>query len=150
MIFAAALSDGPMTHQDFLFVLSHNSELQGIKFKGKVELAEAEQPEGNMRRFVWKLNDQEVESQDVTLVVAFSKTRESRPFVEHQFMLARRNAEIQNFLDWLADGLQPQDVDTKLVENGNITYILRNCDTAGLSSAFANHARKSIRGVKFQ
>lgn len=147
MIFAAALSDGPLSHDDCLFVLSHNAAFKGIKFKGKVELAEASQPAGHMRRFVWKLNDHEVESTDVTFVVIFSKTRDSRSIVEHQFMLARRSAEIQEFLDWLADGLNPQEVDTVFVENGNIAYILRECDISGLSDTFAGHARNAIKGV---
>ncbi|MBI6727457.1 hypothetical protein YA0089_27960 [Pseudomonas viridiflava] len=147
MIFAAALSDGPLSHDDFLFVLSHNAGFKGMMLKGKVELAEATQPAGHMRRFVWKLNDHEIESTDVTFVVIFSKVKNPRSIVDHQFMLARRSAEIQNCLDWLADELNPEDVETVFVENGNLAYILCGCDTSGLSGAFAGHARKAIREV---
>lgn len=148
MIFAAALVDAQMTHEDMMFALSHNPQFRGVMFKGKVELAECTQPAGKMRRFVWRLNDHEVHSTDVTLVIMFNQTLEPRSPVDYQFVLTRRQTEIQECLDWLADQLNPVDVETQFFENGNIAYHLRACEVEKLSSAFAAHTRKRLKEVE--
>lgn len=148
MIFVAALVDAQMSNEDFLFALAHNPQFNGVKFKGNVELAECTQPAGRMRRFIWKISDEEIHSTDITLAIMFNQTLEHRSLVDYQFVLSRRQSEIQECLDWLADQLNPVDVETKFLENGNIAYHLRACEIEKLSSAFASHKRKRLKEVE--
>lgn len=147
MIYAAALVDAQMSKEDFLKVIGHNPQFHGVCFKGKIELAESTVEAGKLRRFVWRLRDENVTSTDMTLVVMFNQTTEKKTLEEHQFMLARRHDEIQTFLDDLSDQIKPVDVETGVTENGNLVYFLRACNMEWLSKQFTGHARRAIKGV---
>lgn len=148
MIFVAALSEARLKHEDVLFVLAHNPQLAGIKFKGSVDLVESRRQKGKLSLFVWRLNDHEVTSEDVTFVIMFSQSKEEKAFAENRFMLKRRGDEIQTFLDDLCDDLDPEDVEPQIMENGNLVYFLRGCDTSFLSNSVARHARAGIKEVE--
>lgn len=147
MIYAAALVDAQMTKEDFLKVIGHNPQFHGVRFKGKIELCEGSVPSGKLRRFVWRLRDEKETSDDLTLVVMFNQTSDQKNLEEHQFIMARRHEEIQTFLDDLCDHLETDEVETAVLENGNIAYYLRNCNMAFLSNEFSRHARKQINEV---
>lgn len=148
MIFVAALSEARLKHEDVLFVLAHNPQLAGIKFKGSVDLVESRRQKGKLSLFIWRLNDHEVTSEDVTFVIIFSQSKDKKSFAENQFILNRRKDEIQAFLDELCDELDPEDVEHQIMENGNLVYFLKDCDTSYLSNSFAQHARAGIKGVE--
>lgn len=147
MIFCAALVDASMSKEDFLKVLGHNPQFHGICFKGVVELAESSVAPGMMRRFVWRLRDENETSNDLTLVVMFNKTNEKKSLEEYQFVLDRRADEIATFRDDLADNIDPVSMEHGLTENGNIVYFMRDCNLEWLNNQFTRHARRAIKGV---
>lgn len=147
MIFAAALVDAQMTREDFLKVIGHNPQFHGIRFKGKIELAESTVAAGKLRRFVWRLRDERETSNDLTLVVMFNQTTEHRSLDQHQFLLNRTSDEIQTYLDGLCDHLETDEVDTSICVNGNIVYTIRDCNVEWLNNQFAGHARKLFKQV---
>lgn len=148
MIYAAALVDAQMSREDFLKVIGHNPQFHGVRFKGKIELAESTVPSGNMRRFVWRLRDEAQTSNDLTFVVMFNQTTEKKSLEEYQFMLTRRQEEIQTFLDGISDQLDPESVESGVTENGNIVYFLRACNMTVLSEQFTKHARRAIKPIE--
>lgn len=147
MIFLAAMTEGELTQRDFLRYVGSNPVHAGIAIDGEIELAGQRVPEGYMKRYIWRMQDKNVTSADIALVVIFNQTREERDFEEHRFMLSRRGEEIKEFVDTLMRMTWAKQADTYLTSEGNLVYILRECDTKVLSEAFSKHSRKAIQKV---
>ena len=103
MIYAAVLFDGQLEKVDFENVVAHNSDFEGMKFKGKLDIAQIKVPEGSLSQYVYRLKDENETSNDLTFIVMFNKTRENKSLEEYQFILNRHAEQIQTFLDDLFD-----------------------------------------------
>jgi len=147
MIFLAALTEGELTRDDFLRYVGSNPVHASIRFDGKIELAGQSVPTGNMKRFIWRMRDDAVTSNDIAVVVIFNQTREKHSFNEYQFAYNRRLPEINSYMDTLRSATSTNEVDRYETDEGNLVYILRNCDTSVLSEAFSKHSRKTIQKV---
>lgn len=147
MIYLAAMTEGELTQRDFLRYIGSNPVHASTRFDGQIELAGQSVPEGHMKRFIWRMQDQTVTSNDIAVVVIFNQTRELRDFEEHKFMHKRREKEIAEFIESLASVTFSKEADTYITTEGNLVYILRDCDTKILSGAFSVHSRRTIQKV---
>lgn len=147
MIYAAVLFDGQLEKVDFENIVAHNSDFEGMKFKGKLDIAQIKVPEGSLSQFVYRLKDENETSNDLTFVVMFNKTRENKSLEEYQFILNRHSEQIQTFLDDLCDEVDPEDVEMKILANGNILYVLKDCDLKPLEKQFTKSARNKMKAV---
>jgi len=145
MIYLAALTEGELTQRDFLRYVGSNPVHASIRFDGKIELAGQSVPAGSMKRFIWRMRDNAVTSNDIAVVVIFNQTREKRSF--NEFAYNRRLPEINSYMDTLKSATSTNEVDRYETDEGNLVYILRNCDTSVLSEAFSKHSRKTIQKV---
>lgn len=147
MIYAAVLFDGQLEKADFENIVAHNNDFEGVKFKGKLDMAQMKVPEGKLSQFIYRLKDENETSSDLTFVVMFNKTRESKSIEEYQFVLNRHAEQIQIFLDDLCDEVDPEDVETRILANGNILYVLKDCDLKPLEKQFTKSARNKMKAV---
>lgn len=147
MIYLAAMTEGEVTQRDFLRYVGANPAFAQVEFDGEIELAGQRVPNGYMQRYIWRMQDKRITSNDITVVVIYNQTRESRDFEQHKFMHKRRAAEIEEFIGWLTEMTGAKEADTALTTEGNLVYFMRDCDTRKLSEAFSAHSRPQIRKV---
>ena len=147
MIYLAALSHVELHKPDFLRLIGHNKDFGSTYFDAKVAMCESKQPAGKMRRFVWQVRDNNITTDDLTVVILFNETREKRGAFAAQIKLKQHKQEIDAFYNWLANSVKPKSVETGTTDEGNIFYTFRQCDFSHLTGVFANHARRLIAGV---
>lgn len=147
MLYLAALTVGELTKPDFLRYVGHNPVHAGVHFDGVAELASQSVPEGHMKRYVWRMRDKNVTSNDVACVIIFNPTRETHKFEEYRFVYERRQSEIDEFVSQIQGWVNAKSMDTYTTYEGNLVMILRDCKTAALGRIFADHARKAIQSV---
>lgn len=147
MMFLTALSDTQLTKDDFLRLVGHNPVFAEVEFNGSIELGETIVPAGHLRQFIWRLQDKKITSNDITIVVMFNSTREKHSLDEFKFVRTRRADEIQTYVDTLIRTVKAKAIDTLSTDEGNLVYILRDCNTESLSEQFSKHSRKLIKPV---
>lgn len=148
MIYAAVLCDKVIDKNDFINIVAHNKDFQGMQFKGSIDLAEAKSTDGTLKQYVLRLKDEKIQSPDVTFVVMFNTNlTESRSLAEYQFVLNRHSQQIQTFLDDLCDTLETDEVDTQVIANGNLAYIIKEGNLSNLDKLFAKSYRNKMKMV---
>lgn len=146
-MFLAALSETELTKQDFLRLVSHNPVYAEVLFDGYVELGETRVPAGHMRQYMWRLQDKKITSNDITIVVMFNNTREKHSIDDFKFVHRRRSDEIDMFVGRIAKTVRAEEIEMLTSDEGNLVYILRDCDTEPLSEQFSKHTRRHIKAV---
>ena len=147
MIYLAVLSHYEMERRDFLKLIGHNPQFRNVRFDGTCALAESTQPEGMMRRYVWKMNDNNMTTNDLTVVISFNDSKVERDEFSAMQHYKKYRTQVDSYLDWLMGLFKPTLTEQFTTVEGNYLYMMRNCDFERANDIFAAHERKNFRSV---
>lgn len=147
MIYAAVLSSEKLEKKDFERVMAHNETFKGEKFKGNLDLAEVKNKDGGMNQYVFRLKDENINSDELTFLVMFNNSTEEKSLEEYQFMLNRHFEQIDNFLNEICDLIEVEEVEQDILINGNIIYRAKESNFQELEKLFTKSLRNKMKAI---